>query len=322
MKISVIIPVYNAENYLEAALLSVMNQTLTDIEIILVNDGSTDGSRAIIEKYAAIDSRIVVINKENQGVALARADGVAISKGDYIQTMDNDDYMYPYALERLYNRAIETDADMVVGRALFHIVEHDREEMDPRIDFDVITGIELIRLISNQKACWATWTRLHKATIYRDQEILTSPLVNRAEDVYLTSQLCYFAKKVVAIDETIIMWNIRTSSLSNCKSLSGREIDELIALPALLEDFFRSKGLSKELEDDIIKLRASFYQIRFFRGKLKDAYRMFMNIRKIIEIKPEIRNYMEQKMVKLLDTYYQNRFLCYVRIIKYHKKSS
>lgn len=321
MKISVIIPVYNAEKYLEVAILSVINQTLTDIEIILVNDGSTDGSRAIIEKYAAIDSRIVVINKENQGVALARADGVAISKGDYIQTMDNDDYMYPYALEKLYNRAIETDADMVVGRALFYILEHDREGMDPRIDFNVITGIELIHLISNQKACWATWTRLHKASIYRDQKILISPLVNRAEDVYLTSQLCYFAKKVVAIDETIIKWNIRTSSLSNSRKLSDKEVTELIALPSLLDDFFRSKGLSKEVEDDIIKLKASFYQIIFFKGKLKDIYRMFMNIRKIIEENPKIKKYMEPKMIKLLDTYDQNRILCYARIIKYHTKS-
>lgn len=317
MKISVIIPVYNAEKYLENALLSVINQTLTDIEIILVNDGSTDGSLRIIEQYAAKDHRIVVINKQNQGVAKARADGVAISKGAYIQTMDNDDYMYPDALEKLYNKAVESGADMVVGRSLFYIVDENREFMDSRIDFDEITGIELFSLICGNRACWATWTRLHKAEIYREKKILVSEEINRVEDVYLTAQLCYYAKKVVSIDDVIIQWFIRRTSLSNNRKMSDKERNEFIIIPNLVKGFFNSKGISAEIESDLMKLNVYFYQERLLRGDIKGAMSKCKEILKLVGENPELKNVLAPKMIKIIETFQRYSFLGYLRLWKY-----
>lgn len=317
MEISVIIPVYNSERYLEEALLSVINQTFRDIEIILVNDGSTDGSMSIINRYAAKDERIVIIDKPNQGVAYARAEGVARSRGRYIQTFDNDDYMYPDALERLYSKAIETDADMVVGRSLFYEVEFDKHKMDSRIDFGEITGLQLFSLICNDQACWATWTRLHKASIYRDKEILISPLVNRCEDVYLTPQLCYYAQKVVAIDDTIIKWYIRPASLSNNKKVSDRENEEFTQLPYLVRDFFKSKGLEQQTRVDILKLVIHFHQEKILRGRIKNSYTICKQIMRDIENYPEIERLLAPRMVKILNTFKRYGLLAYLRLWKY-----
>ena len=93
VKVSVIIPIYNVENYLEECLDSIVNQTLKDIEIICVNDGSTDNSLDIINKYAAKDDRITVIDQENGGHAVATNRGMDLAKGKYLYLMDSDDFV-------------------------------------------------------------------------------------------------------------------------------------------------------------------------------------------------------------------------------------
>ncbi len=113
-KVSVIVPVYKAEKYIHRCLGSLVNQTLHDIEIILVDDGSPDNSRKICDDYAAKDNRIKVIHKENGGVSSARNAGIKAATGEYSIHCDPDDWVELTAYEKLYNKAKETDADMVV----------------------------------------------------------------------------------------------------------------------------------------------------------------------------------------------------------------
>ena len=113
-KISIIIPVYNVEKYLRECLNSVVNQTMRDIEIICVNDGSTDGSLDILKEYAKKDDRIIVINQTNGFVESARNNGLKIAKGEYIQFVDSDDYLELNACETAYKYALQYDADVVV----------------------------------------------------------------------------------------------------------------------------------------------------------------------------------------------------------------
>ena len=113
--LSVIIPVYNGEKYLRVSLDSVLAQSLAELEIIIVNDGSKDGSQKIIDEYAARDSRILAIVQENQGAAAARNKGLDIARGDHVLFFDCDDILQPGALEKLYKKALQTDADLVIG---------------------------------------------------------------------------------------------------------------------------------------------------------------------------------------------------------------
>ena len=112
IKISVIIPVYNVEQYLRECLESVINQTLSELEIICINDGSTDSSLDILREYEQKDNRIIVINKDNEGQAAARNIGISMAKGEYIGFLDSDDYIDSNFYEKLYNAAKKYKADI------------------------------------------------------------------------------------------------------------------------------------------------------------------------------------------------------------------
>lgn len=112
-KISIIIPVYNVEKYLEQCLKSVINQTFKDIEIICINDGSTDNSLEILEAFQKQDERIKIINKQNEGQGIARNEGLKIAKGEYISFIDPDDWVEQGMYEFLYNKFLETNAQII-----------------------------------------------------------------------------------------------------------------------------------------------------------------------------------------------------------------
>ena len=114
-KVSIIIPVYNVEAYLAECLQSVVTQTFQDMEIILVNDGSTDCSPKIMKTFAEKDNRIKIINQPNSGVSAARNKGLRVASGEYILFIDSDDTVLPNTVETLYNRAVEIQCDLLLG---------------------------------------------------------------------------------------------------------------------------------------------------------------------------------------------------------------
>ena len=111
-KISIIVPVYNVENYVSKCLDSIINQSYKNLEIIIINDGSTDKSGEICEYYSAKDDRMVLIHQKNQGVSMARNNALDIAAGDYIGFIDSDDWIAPDMYSTLYKNAIEYDADI------------------------------------------------------------------------------------------------------------------------------------------------------------------------------------------------------------------
>ena len=115
IKVSIVVPVYNVEEYLRVCLESLIGQTLKDIEIICVNDGSTDNSLNILKEYAEKDSRIVIINQVNQGQSVARNSALKIAKGEYIGFVDSDDWVDLNFFEKLYNVAVKNDCDIAAG---------------------------------------------------------------------------------------------------------------------------------------------------------------------------------------------------------------
>lgn len=129
IKVSIIIPCYNVEQYLEQCLNSVINQTLKDIEIIVINDGSTDGTGNIIRGYAAREPRIRVIDKPNSGYGDSMNKGFAAAKGEYIGIVESDDFAEPEMFETLYNTAAENNADVVKSNFWFYWSNPERNEL-------------------------------------------------------------------------------------------------------------------------------------------------------------------------------------------------
>ena len=111
--VSVIIPIFNVENYLKKCLKSIINQTLKDIEIICINDGSSDSSLNILNDFASSDERIIVLSQKNHGPAKSRNEGLKIAKGKYIFFVDSDDYIQDYTLEKLYENAKNNEVQSV-----------------------------------------------------------------------------------------------------------------------------------------------------------------------------------------------------------------
>ena len=194
-KVSIIVPVYNVEKYLERSLNSLINQTLKDIEIICVNDGSKDNSLKILEEYSKKDNRIIVINQENAGVSVTRNSGMKIAKGQYIGFVDSDDWVEHDIVEKLYARAMEEVADMVYCDWV-----EEYEDRSVLFSQHPMSIENYYKSILGFKSFSYVWNRLTKRELYDGIEF---PIPYMLEDFVITSQLVSKAMKVSLVQEPL-----------------------------------------------------------------------------------------------------------------------
>ena len=157
IKVSVVIPVYNTEKYVREAVESIMNQTLRELEIIIINDGSTDNSLQVVEELAAADSRIQVYSQSNQGLSMARNAGITHAHGRYIYFMDSDDLLEKDAMELCYSKCEEKELDFVFFDAQSFFEEDIRNapvlnyQRTDKLENKVYTGPEAINNCSTKR---------------------------------------------------------------------------------------------------------------------------------------------------------------------------
>ena len=159
--VSVIIPVYNSEEYIAFTIDSVISQTYKELEIILIDDGSTDKSAEIIARYADGDNRIFYKRKQNQGPSLARKMGIDIAKGKYIQFLDSDDILINDAIELLVEKAESWEADIVAFPFCF-CAQNGVKRESGKLQFEQITGVGYLNEILLGKAYWSLWSKFQK----------------------------------------------------------------------------------------------------------------------------------------------------------------
>ena len=167
-KISVIIPVYNTEKYLERCLDSVLAQTHQNFEVICVNDGSTDASESILKRYAEKDKRFKVMKQPNQGQGTARNTGLDIATGDYILFLDSDDQLPDYALAVLLEIALKTNAPVTISRKWTHT----QQNLDKNISYEVISPA-LKNFISDRCIFSSPWNKLYRADILKTHRFIS-----------------------------------------------------------------------------------------------------------------------------------------------------
>ncbi len=208
-KISVIIPVYNAEKYLPRCLESVLNQTLPDIEVICINDCSPDNCLSILKEYAQRDSRIKLIDfKENRGAAAARNIGIDEAQGEYIGFVDSDDFVDLDFYEKLYNRAIETDADAVKGTFLCY--NNDKEESSLILEHDLNEKIKV-----NKAYFYFTFTTAIYRRIFIKKNGIKFP-----EGLVHFEDPCFTVKAALFYNKVEIVENINYYYTDNKHSIS------------------------------------------------------------------------------------------------------
>lgn len=197
-KVSIIMPVYNAEKYLHRAADSIIAQTLPEWELIMIDDGGKDSSSQICDEYAAKDSRIRVIHKQNAGVSAARQDGIDAARGEYTIHADSDDWVEPTMLEELYAKAKSEDADMVICD--YYTNTGEKQTLHIQKPTDVSDNTQTIRDMFQQLhgSCWNKFVR---RTCYGEYNVRFPIGVNYCEDQLTIVRLLSHPIKVTYLNK-------------------------------------------------------------------------------------------------------------------------
>lgn len=222
-KVTVVIPVYNVEKYLALCLQSLCAQNYKNLDVILVNDGSTDNSLAIARKYQE-KLALHIVDQENAGLSAARNAGVrAIESTDYLMFLDSDDALAPQALHSMVNQVISTDSDFVVGdttrmKGVTRLKRRDTREVFKRGTLNGVT------LLEHPNAIWdvTAWNRLFKWSFFESNRF-SFPEGMFFEDMALMTKAYLRAKKFDVLAQTVYLWRVRTEGE---KSITQQTDDE------------------------------------------------------------------------------------------------
>lgn len=247
-KISIIVPVYNAEKYLENCIESIIDQTFNDFELILIDDGSVDRSREICDKYRKIDKRIKTIYKENGGASSARNRGLDIAKGEYIAFVDSDDYIHNRMYEILYNTAINNSSDIVICDYLEvyefeeDIILNNRKKNIKLNQNEVINynNIEALREIYTDEGVKLIipCNKLFKRYLFNDLRYIEGRI---CEDEFMAHEILYLSK-IVSYIPINLYYYLQTS---NSVMRTDTKINIIDGVDALKERvyYFKAKNL-------------------------------------------------------------------------------
>lgn len=254
-KISVVIPVYNVEKYLRECLDSVISQTLAEIEIVCVNDGSRDGSRDILSEYEKKDARIVVVDKENGGLSSARNCGLDVAKGKYVYFLDSDDLLNSQeALSELYQKAEENKLDQLFfdAEAFFeneevkqqnsgYITYYDRKGDYP----DIESGKDLFcEFQANRDFKPSVCIQLFRRSFLKDNQLTFYEGILH-EDVVFTMECVTFSKRAAYIKKPYLKRRVRENSISTISQKAGSIYGYYYGIMILLE-FAQNQSIIQE----------------------------------------------------------------------------
>lgn len=273
-KISVIVPVYNVEKYIHKCLDSILNQTFTDFEVILVDDGSPDNCGNICDEYAKTDNRIIVIHRVNGGLSAARNSGIdwafQNSNSEFLTFIDSDDSVSETYLERLIN-SIDDNADIVTCKLQFLIEETHKIEVDGSFGTtpEYFTGKEaVIHLYKmDNKVRTEAWAKLYRKKMFRN---IRFPEGKIHEDQFIIPILLYNSRNVIAINDPLYTYYIRNNSITH-GNFSAKRFDDIDALQSC-EDFFKEKN-ETEITELVSRKKKLFHALYTIYARKAGAYR-------------------------------------------------
>ena len=228
-EVSIIVPVYQVEKYIRQCVDSILAQTFTDFELILLDDGSKDRSGQICDEYAAMDRRVKVIHKENGGLSDARNRGMDQAAGNYFMFIDSDDYIAPTMLECLYKNILIEDADLAICNFLY-LFENDRKkDFSTSMKSEVLCAKEIFYNRKNER-CYGIWTvawnKLYKKEVFGK---LRFRFGKYHEDEFWANDIYQLDIKIVTIPECLYYYRQRDNSIMGKKS-AARNLDIIEAL--------------------------------------------------------------------------------------------
>jgi len=242
-KISVILPVYNAEKYLRSTLESLLLQTFEDFEVIAVNDGSKDGSLAILTEYAAKDKRIKIIDKANGGVSAARNTAIEAAQGNYLAFIDADDIYSPEYLARMYSSASETGADVTVCD---YVTFRGEKPIFPECE-KILPKSVTVRELLDTGLMTSMCIKLIKQKIFTDYDICFSTAHRYSEDLFCSWKVCAASDKICVIYDKLYGYRL-TGAGATSKCYKGLYDQYKIAFDDI-RAFLSANNLSEEKDN-------------------------------------------------------------------------
>ncbi|GHV06136.1 hypothetical protein AGMMS50229_10400 [Campylobacterota bacterium] len=273
-KVSVVIPVYNTDRYLRKTLETLVDQSLREIEIIAVDDGSTDGSLKILREYAQNDSRITVLVQPNSGAAVARNNGLAHAQGEFVIFLDSDDYYDLDMLERMSARATQFDADLCVCGVVFFDDETGEEICKAMVKIEELGGLEVfsrvdipkhilsIAIIGTARLCLREFLLAHKIE-YQN--------LSRSEDVLFSIMTSALSERIVFVNEPFIHYRQHATSTSSKRSDQYKNV---FAAFGAAREALQELGLFAFLQASFYDhyLTSLCYQYNFTNEEFKDEF--------------------------------------------------
>ena len=304
--LSVIVPVYNIEEYIERCLTSIIQQDFDDMEIIVVNDGSTDGSLKIVYEIATKDQRIKIVDKANGGSSSARNAGLRIAQGKYVLHIDGDDWIEQGYLRDVCSLAEREDLDIVVTDFFmdwnYEYIDYKREAWAlPKKIFLAEEYIENFFLTSFP----AVWNKIFKRSLYTDNNIWYPEHITNGEDLATTPRLIYYAKRIGRIERAYVHYVQRDNSITYSMK-EKKKFEDLLKVKEFLQEFFDGKEpncfiewkieilLCSVMQEGISEVRKDLYDICINN---KNIYIRNNNVRKIFNLLGRKSNYSVFKLV-------------------------
>lgn len=300
-KVSVIVPVYGVEEYIERCAVSLFSQKFDDIEYIFIDDASPDNSieilKKILKRFEGIEKKIKIISHDrNRGLAAARNTGVSNAAGDYIMHVDSDDFLDEDTIDKLYNKATEENAQIVCCDFMLEW-KNTRKISRQSIGKNKVDFINLMLAAETQVGLV---NKLIKRSLYSDNNIQSYEGVNLGEDFVTTPRLAYYADKISKVNQPLYHY-VKSNENSYTKNLDSKKIENLIFVLNTLTDFFKKTNDFHLYEHSILK------------GKLRKKIEILSqcsasDVKKYVNIFPEtdsleaneILNWNEKNIYKLV----------------------
>lgn len=241
--VSVVIPIYNVKKYLEKCVASVLNQEYRNIEVVLVDDGSTDGSGELCDLYASRDKRIVVLHNTNSGPSAARNSGIKAAAGDYILFVDSDDYIAPQLISTVVKKAAETNADIVMFNA--ESVDENGGHIEYFNAFQNEFNSDFLNMPQVLLSLPALWNKLYRRELFMNNNVFIPENICIGEDFTVNTQLLSLSRKTDYCNEALYYYvqhgNSLISGTFEDKTKALRNEDVLVACQTI-RNYFSSNG--------------------------------------------------------------------------------
>lgn len=282
MKISLLIPVYNAGDLLHKCLISILSQDLDfEYEIVLIDDGSTDKSVEIIKSYQLEHSNIVLVQQKNSGSAIARNKALEHAKGEYLWFIDQDDFIEPHVLSKIYN-ILNTSSPDVILMGWKHITCDGEIESHTTYKYEITDGTSLIkrRICPNQ-----IWNKVVSSKLMKINDLHFKENILMADDFHMSFRVMFYAEKIVVTNFYAYNWLFNPISISN---KGGHNHLEKIALDSLFVGSDLEK-LIKNNKNDYKKIQFQKWLNNFWFGLFFSLYRFDYDIEFIKRIITEMK---------------------------------